>query len=310
MEELDATAYLAPPDLEAQLRDELEDVTAVHGRLLIAPGPPRNALWAQNVWLRPLRIPIRSIADGARKLRSIQRNWAPYSFQLRRRVELIQAQLPHVSAKPLEFPAPAPKAPLGSWTLIDEGTILASPACTSPFPNGEASFVEHKAGPPSRAYQKLWEALTLLGRWPAAGERCLDAGASPGSWTWALARLGARVLAVDRAPLDPAVAAMEGVECRQASAFSLQPPRDGPFDWIFSDVVCYPERLLQWVRRWAASGLAGNFVCTVKFQGKGHYGAIDGFAAFPGSRMVHLWHNKHELTWMLARDPKSNKGAP
>jgi 23S rRNA (cytidine2498-2'-O)-methyltransferase len=26
------------------------------------------------------------------------------------------------------------------------------------------------------------------------------------------------------------------------------------------------------------------------------------FAAIPGSRVVHLWHNKHELTWILVRD--------
>ena len=41
-------------------------------------------------------------------------------------------------------------------------------------------------------------------------------------------------------------------------------------------------------------------MCTLKFQGDSHYGAIRRFEAVPGSRLVHLYENKHELTWMLA----------
>ena len=41
-----------------------------------------------------------------------------------------------------------------------------------------------------------------------------------------------------------------------------------------------------------------NFVCTIKFQGETDHGAAAAFAAIPGSRLLHLHHNKHELTWM------------
>jgi tRNA G18 (ribose-2'-O)-methylase SpoU len=84
-----------------------------------------------------MRIPISSIGDAAKKLRAIQRNWALYSFASHRRAALISEKLPKVSAKPIVFGAGAPKAPLGSWTLIDADTILVSPHCSSPFPNGE-----------------------------------------------------------------------------------------------------------------------------------------------------------------------------
>jgi 23S rRNA (cytidine2498-2'-O)-methyltransferase len=305
-EPLDATGYLAPGGFEAQLRDELRDIEAAHGRLLLARGPPQAAHWAQNVWRRPFRLRIASIQDAARQLRSVQRNWALCSFAHHRRAALIESLLPHVAARPLVFPAPLPAAPLGSWTLIELDTILASAECSSPFPGGEARFVEPDDAPPTRAYLKLWEALTLLGRRPGPGDRCLDAGCTPGGWSWALARLGARVLAVDRAPLDPRIAALPGIEYRAASAFSVQ-PRDGPFDWICCDVACYPERLWTWVSRWLASGKCGSFVCTLKFQGRDHYGVIARFAAVPGSRLVHLAHNKHELTWM---HPASSPAAP
>jgi 23S rRNA (cytidine2498-2'-O)-methyltransferase len=305
MDVLNATAYLAPEGLEELLLAELRDVEEVHGRLVLAAGPRQPARWAQNVWLRPRRIAVRSIADAAAKLRAIQRNWTPYSFRLHRRAALIAERLPHVSAKPLEFPAPAPRAPLGSFTLLEPDLVLASAECSSPFPNGEAAFVEFHDGPPSRAYLKLWEALTLLGRRPGTGERCLDAGASPGSWSWALARLKARVVAIDRAPLDPHVIALPGVESRKGSAFSIQPRGGERFDWIFSDVICYPERLWRWVKEWLDSGQAGNFVCTLKFQGREHYKAIDLFDAVPGSRVVHLSANRHELTWLYPAGEES-----
>lgn len=273
----------------------------MHGRLVLAPGPPRAAAWAQNVWHEPMRIDIASIGDAAKKLRAIQRNWALYVFQLHRRAALIDAQLPPVSAKPLTFGEPPPAAPLGSWTLLAANTVLAAPRCSSPFPNGEVRFVEDRTGPPSRAYLKLWEAFTVLGRKPMPGELCLDLGSSPGGWSWALHELGARVISVDKAPLDPAVAALPGITHLQQSAFALEPAEVGPVDWLLSDVICYPARLLTLVLRWLASGRARNFLCTIKFQGATDHATARAFAAFPGARLMHLGVNKHELTWALLR---------
>ncbi len=292
------TGYLAAEGFEAQLAHELGADAVAHGRLFLAPGPERPAAWAINVWREPRRIPIASIGEGAKALRAIQRNWALYSVVHHGRAKLIQERLPKVSAKPLVFPAEAPTAPLGSWALLDETTLLAAASCSSPFPNGEVRFVEDKEGPPNRAYLKLWEALTLARKRPAANDLCLDLGASPGGWTWVLAKLGARVIAVDKAALDPAIAGMPGIEERKMSAFALEPEEAGPVDWLFSDIVCYPERLLRLVERWLASGRVRNFVCTIKFQGETDHETARRFAQIPGSRVMHLHHNKHELTWL------------
>jgi 23S rRNA (cytidine2498-2'-O)-methyltransferase len=292
------TAYLAPEGFVAELAHEVGPIDVAHDRLLVAAGPAKPAAWAQNIWLAPIEIGIDSIGDAARKLRAIQRNWAAYAPRLHRRAMLIQAQLPSVSAKPLEFGAPAPRAPLGSWTLLDANTLLAAPNCTSPFPNGEVRFVEDRSGPPSRAYLKLWEALTLIGRHPGPGEVCLDLGSSPGGWSWALAEIGARVISVDKAPLAPEVARLRGIEHRRESAFALDPRAVGPVDWLFSDVVCYPARLLALVERWIAASTCRRFVCTLKFQGETDHATAARFAAIPGSQLRHLFHNKHELTWI------------
>jgi 23S rRNA (cytidine2498-2'-O)-methyltransferase len=292
------TAYLAPEGFVAELAQELGEIEFSLDRLLIGPEPPRHSVWAQNVLLDPQEIPIASISDAARKLRAIQRNWTAYAPRHHRRAMLIQERLPKVSAKPLVFGEPPPTAPLGSWTLLDPNTMLASPRCTSPFPNGEVHFVEDRTGPPSRAYLKLWETLTLVGQSPGAGDVCLDLGSSPGGWTWALAQTGARVISVDKAPLAPEVARLPGVEYRGESAFALDPAAVGPIDWLLCDVVCYPARLLSLVKRWLAAGICCRFVCTIKFQGETDHATAARFAAIPGSTLRHLYHNKHELTWV------------
>jgi 23S rRNA (cytidine2498-2'-O)-methyltransferase len=295
--ETSLTGYLAAEGFLDELLHELGATESVHGRLVLASGPPRPAAWAQNVWYEPRRFSIASIGDAARQLRAIQRNWVLYAHALHRRAALIEAKMPVVTARPLAFGEPAPQAPLGSWTLLDEATLLAAPRCSSPFPHGEARFVEDRTAPPSRAYLKLWEVFTLLGRRPASGETCLDLGASPGGWSWVLERLGARVISVDKAPLAPEIAALPKIEHRLMSAFALDPDAFGPVDWLFSDVVCYPNRLLGLVERWLASGKVRNFVCTLKFQGPTDHETSRRFAAIPGSRLMHLANNKHELTW-------------
>jgi 23S rRNA (cytidine2498-2'-O)-methyltransferase len=291
--------YLAPEGFLAELREELGDaVGEIHGRLVLARAPTRPPAWAANVWLDPVRMPIASIGDGAKKLRAIQRNWALYSHAFHRRAALIADKLPKVSAKPIVFGAGAPKAPLGSWTLIDADTLLAAPHCASPFPNGEVQFVEDRAAPPSRAYLKLWELFTVLDERPKPGELCLDLGASPGGWSFVLQQLGARVLSVDKAALDERLAELPGIEFRRGSAFALDPRMVGPVDWLFCDVVCYPKRLLTLVQKWLAAGSVRRFVCTLKFQGATDFETAQRFAAIPGSRLMHLHHNKHELTWL------------
>jgi len=299
------TAYLTADGFEVQAREELQRrgvvPRATHGRLLIADGPAVPSAWSANVWHDCVELPVASIGAAARALRDIQRNWAMYAPLHHRRAALIQEKLPHVSAKPIVFPAAAPGAPLGSWTLLAPDRLVAAARCEAPFPNGEVAFVEDREGPPNRAYLKLWEALVRLGRWPQPGERCLDLGASPGGWTYVLARLGAAVVAIDKAPLDPRVAAMAGVEWRGESAFGLDPASVGPVDWLFSDIVCYPARLLKLVERWRASGLVRNFVCTLKFQGETDHESAAAFAAIPGALVLHLHHNKHELTFMLTQ---------
>ena len=292
-------AYLAAEGFEAPLAEELDRrgviISDWHGRLALSPDPPVRAAWALDIWTEPREIEVTSVKATADALRAMQRNWGAYGAGHYRRMALIQERLPPVKARALRFPEAAPASHLGAWTLLGPDRLLASPTKSSPFVNGECHFVEDHIGPPSRAYLKLWEGLVRFGRWPERGETCLDLGASPGGWTWVLATLGAKVTAVDKAPLGATVAAMAGVTQRLDSAFGLAPE---PVDWLLSDVIAYPDRLLALVRRWVAAGAARHIVCTIKFQGQTDHASAEAFAAIPGGQIVHLCHNKHELTFL------------
>ncbi len=295
-------AYLAAEGLEQPLAEELAQagvaISTWHGRLALSPDPPVASVWALDVWTAPQVHPVASIKAAAGLLRDQQRNWSAYAVLHHRRTALIGSCLPPVRARPLRFPEPAPTSHLGAWTLLDRDRMLASPTKTSPFAMGECRFEEDHIGPPSRAYLKLWEALTRLGVHPGPGHRCLDLGASPGGWTWALASLGASVRAVDKAPLDPRIAAMPGVEQVIESAFATAPE---PVDWLVCDVVAYPVRMLDLMERWIAAEAANRIVCTVKFQGATDHATAAKFSTLSHGRLVHLFHNKHELTFLWTR---------
>jgi 23S rRNA (cytidine2498-2'-O)-methyltransferase len=291
------TGYLAPKGLEKPLLGELQNVEQQIGRLIITTGEEQEALWSQNVWRDLKIIPLESINDGAKKLRSMHGLWSLYPHANIRRAKLIQEKLPFFSPKPLAFPSTLPTAPLGSWTLLDANTLIASPSCSSLLPSGEYHFQETKE-PPSRAYLKLWEVFTRIRIMPKPNDLCLELGASPGSWTWVLSKLGAKVIAVDRAPLAKD---FPNVQFLKKDAFSLDPKDLKDVKWVFSDLICYPEKLLSWIKLWLNAGSKANFICTLKFQGEEHYSAIKEFKKIPGSKIIHLFHNKHELTFILIR---------
>lgn len=290
-------AYLAAPGCTAPLAEEAARrgiaISAWHDRLALSPDPPVPLAWAQDSWLAPRELPL---GEAARALAAHRTSWAAFAPTHAEAAGRLARALPAARTARVAFPAPLP-APSGAFTLLDAETVLASPVRARRFVEGRARFAE-SAEPPSRAYLKLWEALSLLQAHPGPGDLCYDLGAAPGGWTWVCASLGARTVAFDRAALAPGVAAMLGVRHRAESAFGVDPAREPKIDWLVCDVIAYPPRTLALVRRWLASGRAARIVATVKFQGPTDHETADAFAAIEGGALVHLSHNRHELTFL------------
>ncbi len=312
---LSGKAWLAVRDYQQNLYDELSidpsnpgKKVQIYGDLVYREGPSVPAFWHRTILEKPFIAEFKTIREASDILRSLQRNWAHYPVACFRRAELIKEKLPFLNDKPKIFPFTVPSAPMGMWSLLDENTLFASADTTSPFACGALHFEEDHVNPPSRAYMKLWEALTwmsyLHGSIPGPGDRCIDAGACPGGWTWVLDALGSRVTAIDRSELDPRLMAKPNIKFIKHDAFTLKPSDFGEQDWVFSDVICYPPKQLEWVQEWIASGLCRNFICTIKMQGKADQETTRAFASIPGSRILHLSANKNELTW-ICRYPET-----
>ena len=298
--------YVAAPEFIDELTHELGDIFWQKGRLVSAKAQARPPAWALDVWPAHETFHINSIGHAAQELKSRGKFWALLPIEKHRRATLIQEKLRCPKINPLAFTEQPDLPDIGGWSLLDERTLVASPTHWKKFPHGEITFIENKSAPPNRAYLKLWEALTLINRYPQKGERCLDLGASPGGWTWVLSELGAQVTAIDKAPLEPSVTRRPNVTFEQQSAFSIDLEKIGEIDWLCCDVICYPERLYTHVNRWLETGLVKNFICTIKLQGKKDFAVVKKFQEIPGSFTTHLFHNKHELTWLWPFNPSSH----
>lgn len=315
---LKGTVFLAYPEMTNLLLAELQDRFSFTGKKYETYGdliyfedyeldrenPQKtNPYWAKATFVEPSILTFESIGEGAGELKKIQRSWAPYFYTCFRRGQLLQEKLPYVNLKNRNFPFEFPESPIGIYTLIDEHTMLFSPETLSSLPAGNITFNEDHENPPSRAYLKIQESLALAHHYfnvpfPDENSRCFEAGACPGGWTWVLVGLGSKVFAVDRAPLADSLMNNPQVEFLAHDAFTLTPEEIGNCDWVFSDVICYPERLLEWCRKWLESGKTKKMICTIKMQGRVDWKLVEEFASIPDSKVVHLNYNKHELTWI------------
>lgn len=294
------TVYQAPRDFTKELRSELEyfkiPVSRELGFLFLSPAPAKELTWAEWTWENAELSNITSIGSATKLLKSRMRFWQPLSVVEHRRLALIGEGLSLLRSRELIFGQQTEFPEFGAFTLLSKEELLYSQNFSPAVPLGHFNFAQSREAP-SRAYLKLWEALTRAGALPKAKERCLDLGASPGAWTWALRRLGCQVTSVDRSELAPDLMQDPQVQFFKGDAFRFGPEQVGELDWLFSDVICYPEKLFAFVQEWLASGKCKNFVCTIKFQGEAEPVWLERFRSL-GGKVMHLSHNKHEVTWI------------
>ena len=293
-----AAIYIANPDYVSELHQELTSVTKSVGDMVFSSHKQLDVCFACDIWLEPHIVEFKSISEAVKILRQAGKFWYMHSASHSGRAKLIQEQLRKYASLTRHFPIEAEIPDIGGFSLLDQTTLVYSAKRLKKWPRGECLFIEDKVNPPNRAYLKLWEAITLLDKLPTRGETALDLGASPGGWTYVMQSLGTTVTAVDKALLDPKIAQLKGVQCLQQSAFALDPATlDQTYDWVLSDIACYPERALTLIMKWIHSGKAKQMIFTIKLQGKIDLNTLKPFQDIPNSKTVHLFYNKHEVTF-------------
>lgn len=293
-----AAVYVVKAEFIPQLSEELGNVTQVIEDLLFSPIKNPEVCFALDIWLEPQIVHFESISEAVSILKRAGKFWYLHPVSHVRRGRLIEEQLRQYKDLVKTFPLEEDLPSIGAFSLLDKNTLVLSSKRLKKWPDGRCYFIEDKINPPNRAYLKLWEALTLLEKPPKKGDLALDLGASPGGWTYVMQSQGCLVTAVDKADLEPKIARLPGVTCLKQSAFAMEPDASElTYDWVLSDIACYPERAYALVNKWIASKKAKQLIVTIKLQGDIDLKMIKQFQDIPGSAVRTLFYNKHEATF-------------
>lgn len=293
-------AYFSKSVYQKDLVYELSAPEVIDEHLVLSP-ELSQPVFALDIWPDCEVVAFTSINEAIKQLKARSLRWYYYGSRYFRRGALIAAGLKQIENKPVDFHLEhdrhlSEKA-FACFTLLSENQLLVCRHSWKKWPLGQIEFIENKTIPPNRAYLKLWEVFTLLGQYPKAGELAVDLGAAPGGWSWVLADCGAKVIAIDKAPLDPRIQALSNIHFQTGSAFAVNPNDFQQIDWLCSDIICYPDRLYGLIQKFMDSGKVKNMICTIKLQGELDWQIIKRLQAIAGARVIHLFHNKHELTF-------------
>jgi 23S rRNA (cytidine2498-2'-O)-methyltransferase len=170
--------------------------------------------------------------------------------------------------------------------------------CVSPFPCGIVEVPPDRHAP-SRAFAKLLEVEIRLSRRIETGATCVDLGSSPGSWAYVALRRGAKVVAVDRSPPRSDLMKDPSLEFVRGDAFRFVPL--APVDWLLCDVIAFPDRVFELLKRWLTERWCRQFCVTIKFRGTADYAKLEPIknwlAASSAEFLIRrLTSNKNEVT--------------
>lgn len=179
------------------------------------------------------------------------------------------------------------------------------------FPLGLA-LVDIEEKMPSSAYRKLMEALECMQIRPLPENIVIDLGACPGGWTTVMRKFGCKVISVDRSELDTVLMRDDMVEFVKGDAFTFDPPSNDLITyWMVSDVIAFPDRIIELLNRWCSNQWAEHMIVTMKFQGEEpSLDDLDHAITLAQQygyhcRAKHFFNNKNEATLMISKEGSS-----
>ena len=291
-------------ELERELLLKKVNVFIQNEKFILCESLTERPIWAQDWWPDTQVAPYKTKSDALKVLKS-QKNLGAYyntgtttsAFAQGLRRDLRELEIKRIDYKvPSKF-----NFNYFTWTVLDHENLLVCAKPFSRFPLGWHEFIEDKIVPPNRAYLKLWEVLCLGLITLQPDDVAIDVGSSPGGWTWALSEQVKKVYSVDKAALDPKISKSPSIVFKAGDAFKLDPKNFKDCTWLFSDIICTPERLYELVQRWMNESKVQNYVCTIKFKGPSDFDMIQKFQEFEHSKIIHLYQNKNEVTWIKQR---------
>ena len=288
--------YQFEKELERELALSQKSVLFKNDRLFVVENLKSRPIWSQDWWPRSKALSVESKSQILKYLKSKPVLGHYYdSIQSKMGKGLVQ-DLRNFDKKRIDFQSNF-NFKYFNWTAFEDCIIY----CDQPdsrFPLGWHEFNEDKNFPPNRAYLKLWELFTVYKIPYNSADSVIDVGSSPGGWSWVLSQFFKKVYSVDKAVLDPKIAAIKNIEYISGDAFKVNGPDFKDCRWIFSDIICTPERSFELIDHWLSKSSIENFVCTLKFKGECDFDILEKCLNVQGSKMIHLYQNKNEVTWL------------
>lgn len=301
--ELDLTKKLnlviAPDSFQREALRELEfkNLTFFKTKVenhLIVEGDLTHFWWSKMTVKNLNFHNVKSISDAQDYLKSKKKYWVSINHQNYRRQVLVEREIPCAFNKKDVWSL---YSKLGAWFFLDENTIGYGFDFDPIFSNGLVPIKEDLMAP-SKAYQKITELFSRLGKFPILSDTIIELGSHPGGWTWVLCQLSQTVISVDTVELDKKLQQFVNLNFVKKDAFKLDVIADQNISWFFSDIICEPEKLYELVQKWKKNTNIKNWICTLKFKGHCNFETIQKFQDIPNSKILHLNSNKHELMWV------------
>lgn len=175
------------------------------------------------------------------------------------------------------------------------------------------------AAPPSvisRAWYKLHEALLWSGLPVAPGDLCVEVGSAPGGSCQRLLEIGARVIAVDPADLDPAIRNHPNLKHLRMRGRDVPHRELAGAQWLFVDTNIAPESTLEMSQAILASRQARfrGAILTLKMLDDGLASSIDSCLervrswGFRFAKARHLAWGRQEICVALMRNKDVRRG--
>jgi 23S rRNA (cytidine2498-2'-O)-methyltransferase len=201
-----------------------------------------------------------------------------------------------------------PNAPRRLHVFFPKGDAVflaaADDASAAPWPLG-IPRLKFPRDAPSRSTLKLEEAFLVLlspaerERWLKPGMTAVDLGASPGGWTWQLARRSIRTTAIDNGPMDRALMQSGIVTHLREDGFRYRPRK--AVDWLVCDMVEQPKRIAALIAGWLRDGACKYAMFNLKLPMKKRYdetrACLDAIRTVAVDvRARQLYHDREEIT--------------
>lgn len=265
-------------------------------RLFLVAPCTQNIIWAQDHWSQCHSSEVNP--ELVAQLKSVPVMGYYFKTETNKLVEKSLSKLKRLPEKRIRFDYHKKfNFKFYIWTTYKD-LVIYSLHPQKNYPAGWHEFEEDKNTPPNRAYLKLWEILMTQNLNISNHSRAIEIGAAPGGWSWVLSQLFDQVYTFDRADLAENILKIKNIKHEKADAFKIDPAKYNDCDWFFSDLICTPDKILETVLCWQAHGRVQNFVCTLKFKGDCDFEIIDKFLKIPDSKIIRLYHNKNEVTWI------------